>query len=349
MNRTIVPIAVAALLAAAPVLAGSTAGKPRVKTTKREIQAIAMDGALVAYDLKGDYSGCNQVFTWNVNTNGGKIVSGKETCGANDSSTGGGVTDIAVGGQRIAWITNGGGNTESGDDLYTSTLPKPTEKHLASALRYGDVDGRLDGDWIGGLYGDGSLVALSTWTAEGTARTKGALRTIGTAGLTSIAKGAAATISSAVGAGRIAVVRGDNTVALYSAAGRLLHDYDTVHASDAALTQHRLIAITNKGLQVFDTGPGGKLVATWKAPRNAFRLDAERDIAVYGQYCQYADACGRNVYAVRVSTGKTVLLARAPTDIVGLEIEPAGVLYAYNAAKSALVLRSLAQVEAALG
>lgn len=349
MKRSILPIAVAALLAAAPVLAGGEAGKPRVKTTKREIQSIAMDGALASYDLKGDYPGCNEVFTWNVNTNGGKIVSGKGTCDANTSSTGGGVTDIAVAGNRIAWITNGGGNTESSDDLYTSTLPKPKEKHLASATRYGDVDGTLDGQWIGGLGGDGNLVAVSTWTTKGDSRTKGALRIIGAAGLRTIATGAPATISSSVSAGRIAVVRGDGTVALYSSAGRLLHVYPTDHARDAALTQHRLLALTSTGLQVFDTGPAGKLIATWKAPINAVGLDADGDLAVYTQYCKYVDQCGRNLYAVRISTGKTVLITRAPTDILWPQIEPAGVLYAYNTTKGTLVLRSLAQVEAALG
>lgn len=330
------------------MLAGGEDGKPRVKITKRAVEAIGMDGPIVAYDLEaGD--GCNQVFTWNVNTNGGKVVSGDGTCEADSTSTGGGVTEIAVGGNRIGWITNLGGNTESNDDLYTSTLPKPKEKHLLSAMRTGDIDGELEGDSIGGLVGDGGLVAVSTWTIEGGDVTAGALRIIGPKGLKTIVKGGAATMSAAANAGRIAVVRDEGTVALYSETGKLLHVYRTSGASDAALTQHRLLAITNKGLQVFDTGPAGKSIATWKAPINAVSLDAEGDIAVYSQYCRSADACGRNVYAVRVSTGKTVLLARAPRDIEGLELEPAGVVYAYNTTNGHLVLRSKAHVEAALG
>jgi hypothetical protein len=346
--RAFLVVALAAALVLVPVSAGSVAGGPRVKTTKRTIESIGMDGPIVAYDLKAG-SGCNQVYVWNVNTNGGKVVSGNGTCEADSTSTGGGVTEIAVGGKRIAWITNEGGNTESDDDLYTSTLPKPKEKHLASAMRTGDIDGQLDGQWIVGVVGDGDLLAVSTYTTEGDNVSDEALRVIGPFGLRTIARGTGTTDSAAAGSGRIAVVRDDGNVALFSAVGKLLHVYATKGASDAALTQHRLLAITDKGLQVFDTGPAGKPIATWKAPVNAVGLDAEGDIAVYSQYCRNADACGRNVYAVRVSTGKTVLLARASTDIEGLEIEPAGVVYAYNTSKGHLVLRSTAQVEAALG
>lgn len=346
--RTILLLAVVGgVIAAVPSSAVGKAQPSRVKVTKRNVEAIGMDGPIVAYDLKaGD--GCNQVFSWNVNTNGGKVVSGDGTCEADSTSTGGGVTEIAAAGKRLAWITNLGGNTESDDDLYTSSLPKPKERHLLSAMRTGNVDGTLDGEWIVGVVGDGGLLAVSTYTTEGDDVNNEALRVIGPTGVKTIARGTGTTDSAAAGAGRIAVVRDDGKVALYSAAGRLLHVYATQRARDAALTQHRLIALTAKGLQVFDTGPTGSLLKTWKAPGDATSLDAEADRAVYGRYCTNSDTCGRNVYAVRVSTGKTVRLARVAHDIVGLEIEAAGVVYAYNTTKGHIVLRPTAQVEAAL-
>ncbi|MFN2579441.1 MAG: iron chelate uptake ABC transporter family permease subunit, partial [Pyrinomonadaceae bacterium] len=97
---------------AAAALAAPTAPQPRVKNTKGHIEWLAMDGPLLAYDVKGtrpDY--CNKLFVWNVQTGGGALVSGRDTCEADDSSTGGGVVEVAVAGKRVAWIVNQGGNT----------------------------------------------------------------------------------------------------------------------------------------------------------------------------------------------------------------------------------------------
>ena len=134
----------------------------RVKNTRGWIESIDMDGARLAFDVKS--STCNKLFVWNVRTGAGALVSGKGTCAADSTSTGGGVTEIAVAGTQIAWIVNLGGNTESTDALYTATLPRPKERLLARATRTGDVGGTLTGGWIGGLVGDGDLLAADTWT-----------------------------------------------------------------------------------------------------------------------------------------------------------------------------------------
>jgi hypothetical protein len=346
--RTIVLIALAVAVTAAPVPAVGKGHPSRVKTTRRSIESIGMDGPIVAYDLHAAGTGCNEVFTWNLDTNGGRIVSGDGTCDADSSSTGSGVTELAVAGRRVAWIVNTGGNTEGDDDLYSSSLPRPKEKHLLSAMRTGDVDRRLDGDWIQGLGGDGDLLAVSTFTTQGSAVTREALRVVGPTSVRRIARGRGTTTSSAVGAGRIAVVRDDGKVALCAASGSLLHLYPTQLARDAALTQHTLVVLSAKGLQVFGTGPGGPLLHTWHAPGDAISLGAEGDVAVYSRYCQAADTCGREVDAVRLSTGKTVRLARTPHDVVGLQIEAPGVVYAYDGGKGTIVFRPAAQVEASL-
>jgi hypothetical protein len=338
------------LLAGVAIVAASAAGKgdpSRVKTTKRDIESIGMDGPLVAYDLKAG-SGCNQIYTWNVNTGGGKVVSGAGTCEADSTSTGSGVVQIAVAGSRLAWLANLGGNTEQDYDLYSSSLPKPKEKHLLSAMATGNVDtGDLEGDFIDGVYGDGNLLAVSSFTAGGGPITNAKLRTIGPGGLKTIAR---AITTVAVGAGRIATAAGDGKIRLWSASGRLLHTYVVGEGNEAALTQHRLITFGDRGMQVFDTGPSGRRLAKWPASSHAYLADAEGDIAVYSIYCGTPETCGRRVYAVRISTGKTVQLAKTPHDVVGLQIEPAGVVYASNGAKGGtIVLRPMSQVEAALG
>jgi hypothetical protein len=339
----------AAALAAAPLAARGGAAKDRVKTTKREIEAIAMDGPLVAYDLSARYdSGCNKVYVWNVNTNGGAVVSGNETCEADGSSTGAGVTEIAVAGKQVAWITNEGGNTESGDYLYTSSLTKPKEKPLLSALRYGDVDGQLDGDWMGGLVGNSDVLAVGTWATDGGAVSKQKLRAIRGSGLRTVAQGSAAITPTAAGKAGLAVTRRDGTVGLYSPAGRLLRSFPTEAAGAAALTRRRLVVDTKRGLQVFDTATG-RLLATWRSKVTPDSLDAEGDVAVYNGKCITSGTCGRSVFATRLSTGKTVKLATFAADVLRAQIEPAGVVYAYNTNNGGhIVLTPMARVEAAL-
>src|SRR5437667_4123391 len=97
-------------------------------TTFGEIEALAMDGPLVAYDVgarENVNARCNKVVVWNVRTGARKKVSGKKTCDADDTSTGAGVAQLAVAGHRGAWIVNQGGNTESDDYLYTSSSGQP--------------------------------------------------------------------------------------------------------------------------------------------------------------------------------------------------------------------------------
>jgi hypothetical protein len=62
-------------------------------------------------------------------------VSGKGTCGADSTSTGAGVRELAVAGPRVAWIVNLGGNTQSGDSLYTASLARSADLGRVAVLR----------------------------------------------------------------------------------------------------------------------------------------------------------------------------------------------------------------------
>jgi hypothetical protein len=82
----------------------------------------------------------------------------------------------------------------------------------------------------------------------------------------------------------------------------------------------------------------GVLLHTWGPPRrNAISLDADSGIAVYRTF-------GGLTYAVRLSDGKTTLLARG---VDGVVIESAGVVYSQS--NDRLFLYTLGQVQAALG
>jgi hypothetical protein len=310
----------------------------RVKNTRGWIESIDMDGARLAFDVKS--STCNKLFVWNVRTGAGALVSGKGTCAADSTSTGGGVTEIAVAGTQIAWIVNLGGNTESTDALYTATLPRPKERLLARATRTGDVGGTLTGGWIGGLVGDGDLLAADTWTTGAAGEvTAAALRRIRGAKLTAIATGLPVVQSSSADGGRIAVARLDGTIALYSNFGAVQRTIVPSSVKEVALQGGDLAVLTQSSTLEIYSASSGYRRATWPVPAVAERLDLSGGIAVY--------AVNRTVHVLRIADGKEIELPPAPRAIAGLEIEAPGIVYAYNTVKGIREIGNLAFVPTA--
>src|SRR5262245_8459583 len=164
-------IALSALLLVALVGSAAAKSKPRSlqQRTPGLVESLAMDGSRIAYDVAGTYGSrtrCNEVYVWNVARKVTRRVSGRQTCGADNSSTGAGVRALAVAGGRVAWIVNQGGNSESGDHLYVSSVAGPHERVLASAFRTGSVDGILTGNWLGGLVGSQSFLGVDHWSTD---------------------------------------------------------------------------------------------------------------------------------------------------------------------------------------
>jgi hypothetical protein len=315
-------VALAALCAAVLVLpAEGGNGLAKVKNTNGWIESIAMDGSRVAYAVHGQT--CTKVFVWNVQTGGGARVSGKRTCEADSTSTGAGVREIAVAGTRVAWIVNLGGNTESADYLYAAKVPRPKEKLLARGVRMGDVGGVLAGGWIGGLVGDQSMIALNIWQTDASGAVTGAsLRRVDPARLKAVSTGAQVLRAAAADAGRIAVARKDGTVALYSSAGELLRAIVPTSVKEIALEGGDLVVLTSSStIEVYSTATGQRR-ATWTVKAGAARLDVAFGRGVY--------AVDRAVHVVRLADGRDVELPPAPRAVEGLEVEAAGVVYAYN-------------------
>lgn len=339
-------IALGALLAASlllPVGAGaSKAAHGKSVTTFGEIEAIAMDGPLVAYDIgsrENIHQRCNKVVVSNIKTGAKRKVSGKHTCAADSSSTGAGVAELALAGKRVAWIINQGGNTESTDDLYVSSWSHRKEHHLASAERVGDVDGPMQGNWIGGLVGSGRLLAVNRWftNAQGNV-TDGKLQRI-RRGLSKVASGPATLVARSTESGRVAVVRQGGDVAVYSSTdGSVVSTVSPGALRDVALTKTKLVVLTQANTVEVYGVKTGKLLHTWhvkgtwaKPGRigSEARLDAYKSVAVYSSRYK--------IYALNVGTGKNVLVKKAPRSLeplVGtrprLEIEKPGLVYAYD-------------------
>jgi hypothetical protein len=316
MVRTLAAGVLVTLAAALPARATTAS-----RITSGWIEAIAMDGPRVAYDVRS--TTCNKLFVWNVVTGGGVRVSGKRTCAADSTSTGAGVREVAVAGKRIAWIVNLGGNSESDDYLYAASLPRPKETLLASATRTGDVGGTLAGGWIGGLVGDAGLLAVDTWqTSAAGGVTAAALRLVRPQGLSLVASGPATVRAAAADDGRIAVARGDGTVALYSRGGKLLATIAPSSLKEVALAKGTLLVLTrSRTLEVYDPATGAAVKTLPVAP-GASHVDVQSGLVVYATW--------RRVHLLRLADGRDVVLATAPRAIVGLEIEQPGVVYAYN-------------------
>jgi hypothetical protein len=255
-----------------------------VKNVRGWITALAMNGAQVAYATEAFApTNCDKLFTWNVTTRTGVLVSGPKTgsCGS-DEPHGQPIRDIAIAGARIGWLRNITGNTESDDSLFTATLPKPREVGLVSAIRTGETGaGPMTGDWIGGLVGSGTVLAANTWTTDASDTvTRAALSTVGTRRLAPFASGPGTLTAESADTHRIAVARTDGSVAIYSSTRALLRTITPGSLRQTALRKDYLLALTKtKTLEIYNSHTGA-LIRTWPVPGGATNPDVNSNIAV---------------------------------------------------------------------
>ncbi len=338
-----------ALVVALAGVAGAGArvhASPKTLVTKGAIEALSLDGRRVAYDLEARDPGCNTLHVRDLHTGKDVVVSGAGTCQADSTSTGAGVREIALAGRRVAWIVNLGGNTESIDTLYTAVAGLTKEKKLATALRTGDVDDELVGDWLGNLAGDGNLIAVNRWqTLAGGAQGGQQLVRVA-AGMTPVYLGPGALVLRSADTGRAAIHNG-RTVYVRNAAGGLVTSFQPAAATqDVALRKDFVVVLTAAPALEVHHAATGALVKTIPVAAGGSALDVHANIATF--------TTGKTIRAVRLATGKQATLATAPKEIVDVQIDDAGVVYAYNTATGVkgvgrLVFLPLSLVQAKLG
>jgi hypothetical protein len=324
-TRLTVGVAVALALVAGSARAGAG---PRTVQTSGWIESVALEGSLAAYDVQGG-ARCNRLWLWRLKSGAKRQLGGKVTCHADATSTGRGVTAIALTSTRAAWIVNGGGNSESVDTLLASPLSRPHETRVARAVRVGDVDGALAGGWLGGLVSDGRTIAANAWRTAvdgsgGTTVTSASLRRVTSTGTRRVASGAGTIVAGAADGGRIAVLRSEGTVALYLVSGRLLRVVTpTAPGTKVALSGSRLAVLTSAGkIEVYSTRNGARGKTRKAAGKVTTRIDLQGRRVVYG--------VGRRLYSLDLAGGRTRLFASAPRAIVDVQVEASGVLYAWN-------------------
>jgi hypothetical protein len=328
----------AAALALALTAAAAPSAPRQAKRTSGFIEAIAMDGPVLAYDVHSaapSGPACNRVYAWNVVTKRVTRVSGRGTCEADDSSTGAGVPELAVAGSRIAWIVNIGGLSESNDRLFTASVSVPKERRLAAVTRTGDVDCVLTGRRLGGLVGSGKLLAYNIWTTVAanpgdessceTKTTSGSLRRIGRRGTSLLRDGVFTIVARDAGAGRIAVVREDGMIAIFSSRGTMLRSIATAPPKEIALSGERLVVLTKTRTIDIYSAATGRLVAGRAVRAGAEHLDAGGGVAAY--------AVGTRLHLLRLATRKDSVVATAAKPIDDVAVSSRAVAYAYNVSK----------------
>src|ERR671924_484582 len=255
MKAFLAGLALATMLLASVASAAGNAQRTRVIHTKAIIESFALGGDRLAYDLRG-FTSCNRVLVLNLRTNRTSRVSGKQTCTADITSTGLGVRELAVAGTRLAWIINQGGNTESDDHLYTVSLPRPKERRLASAMRFGEPGGRQAGKWIGNLVASGNLLAVNRWTTneDGATTSSGVDLIVGNR-LRRIVSSRKAILGQAADTGRIAVLYAGGTVELYSTNGARRQPPRADEGANVGALQ-RADRCARADVAVAGTGPG---------------------------------------------------------------------------------------------
>lgn len=324
-TATAAVIALTGLLLVA--LDGSAAARPTSlqKRTAGQVEALALDGSRIAYDVAGTNgpgARCNVIYVWNLRRNIRTRVSGRQTCGADTTSTGAGVRELALAGGRAAWIVNKGGNTDSGDYLYVAALARPNERILASAFRTGDVDGILTGNWLGGLVGAKSFLAVNHWATDTHgAVTSARLQRIG-ARLGNLTEGTASIVARSTDGRQVAVLRQDGTIGLYTTRGKLLRVVTPSSATEIAVRGDYLVVLTKtRTLEVYNSHSGRRL-RSWHVASGAAHLDVSNRLASY--------ASPHAVHVVRLATGKGTFVARTGAEIRGVQLEPPGLAYAID-------------------
>ena len=315
----------------------TTTHRATVRHFQQPVEALAIGGDRVAFDLGArdttNPNAVNWVLIWNVRTEKTVKVNGKKTAAADTSSTGAGVFQLAIAGSRVAWLMNEGGNLEGDDYLFTSSVVKPKEHQVASEIRTGDncpgrSQGRCAGQWLGGLVGSGNLIAVNRWTTDGNGTvTAGQLDVLNGVKLKQIATGANTVQATAADGGRVAVLRVDGSVALYSAAGKLLRTVETpANTEAAALRGGSLVVGTKAGqLELYNAHTGSLRKAITvrgsKPPRN---------LGVEGRIAVYTTGNAGVLHAVNLSTGKDRPIAEPHGGVVLVQMDSTGLVYANN-------------------
>jgi hypothetical protein len=267
------------------------------------------------------------------------------------ASTGEGIWEVGIAGQRLAWVPFAGGNSQE-SWLITGRVGQPRSTTRLTQTLVHDTGNGI-GDWVGNVHGDGSLLVFNTWSVcywtpdydiqpcppgvpPGTLHiyNEKLWRIVGRSKRLLLATKDELTVLS-VGAGRILVRRADGSLELRLADGRLslALPFARGQVLGALLDASELVVLEQASgphWRVYDP-LSGKLKRTLSAPVRAIPADVERGLLVY--------RTGRVVHVLRLADGRQrafiAPVVRSPdgrpyTVPVQAQIEPSGLFFSYQ-------------------
>jgi hypothetical protein len=290
------------------------------------VEAMGMDGYRVALAVR-EPGECAQIMYWNTAWNYLSKITDEDERTCQLTARDGVIRSVAIGGIRAAWVIR----SRQADRLLTSNSTACFDRIVATVPR---ENGRLASP-----SGDGPALAYAMTNVDPHANVLGA---VGEREVDPLVRGEGAPMAISVDAGRFAVLNHDRTIDLRSAAGELVGMIRNTDAAAIALRANHVVVLTRGGrLQVFATATQQKLYDRRAPAGAAGRVDAQFGIAVL-------TARGK-VYAVSLRTGHRALIASVPGPAFA-EIEPSGIVYAYNTGSRGHVrFVRFADVERAVG
>jgi hypothetical protein len=203
----------------------------------------------------------------------------------------------------------------------------------------------IAGAWLGGLVGSGSLIALNTWTTDGTGSvTDGSLDVLNGTQTKPIATGADTVQAVSADGGRVVVLRSDGAVGMYSSTGKLLRTVTPSGATSVALSGHNLVVLTKTRKLVLYYAPSGSPAKTFSVQgrQTPGNLDVQGSIAIY--------SVGNAVHAVNLGNRKDRVIGKLSRRVGLARISSVGVVYSNNrfASKGTLVFVPFSRVAAAV-
>jgi hypothetical protein len=225
----------------------------------------------------------------------------------------GGITALALGGQYLEVITRYG-NVQT---LISSTMVNCIERVVARTRIRPDGSGRI----VRALAADESMMAYAngpqTVTSDGVGRI-GLLQGQSRAG---ILVSDSVPMQLAADRRQLAVLRADGRIDVWLG-DRLRRSFKPAGPRALALRAGELTVLTRRRtLDVFSVR-SGKLVHSWRVPSGTSpAIQVHFGVAVL--------SAGRNVFALRLATGRRAVLFHAPA-AVAAQINDVGVVYRYN-------------------
>jgi VCBS repeat protein len=319
----------------AVVTARAVPGRDAVFSTPGRVMLLAVDGKRAAVTTSVKH-GCGRIVVWTApGHRSTRVKPGLLGC------DGDGVFELAIGGGRVAWVEEGGGN-----NLEMMVMAAKLGGGAARQIEYEANGDRAGGDptggWVGHLQGGGSLLAYNSWTqvcdraadyvcgendpflrvtSEQLVRITAGRRVV-------VMRGAAAYSLAAVGGGRMAVGT-TSGVTVRAASGAPLSTVPDPAGTmrGVALSATKLAIEQTFTLDLYEPATGAAVKSLPLGPAAGLQLAdvTSRRALLRGP---------RRLVLVRLSDGKLIsfpLGSQAAARLVGARLTAAGLFYAYNA------------------